>query len=253
MREEKHRLMLGVIERFVITAGFLLLSLVVIHSYAALALTLLLFFYLRFEAVSWRSLLRFLRIPIAFALMGLISIILVLGTNEPDTVLLISKGKIPLSITAESLQRGEIVFWRAFNALLSLYILIGTTTVKEKNALADKLRIPNFLVELSVLSFRYIHLLDRKKKEIIIAQELRLGYSSYRKSFRSVVLLLSSVFIYSISTFRKNYQALLTRGYSGKLYYIGNYENLPKDRWWLIVLILLSVFALLTLYQIFLR
>ncbi len=253
MRDVKHRLRLGVLERFVITLGFLLLSLVITHTYAALALMLLLFSYLRLEAVSWRSLLSFLRIPIAFALIGLASIVLVLGANEPDTVLLISERFIPLSITVESLQRGEIVFWRAFNSLLSLYILIATTTVKEKNALADKLRIPGSLIELSVLSFRYIQLLDRKKKEIVIAQELRLGYSSYRKSFRSVALLLSSVFIYSISIFRQNYQALLTRGYSGTLYYSDGYDDLPKDRWWLITLTVLGVFVLVVLYQMFLR
>lgn len=241
-------LRLGIIERFVLVVGFLVLSLVLTEMPIAPLLTLVLFFLLKIEKLSWRSIFYFLRIPLAFVVVGLLSIILVLSASEPNTVLLISRKYIPLSITIESLKMGEVVLWRAINALLSLYLLIATTTPKEKNQLAIKLNLPQEIIELGILSFRYIQLLDTKKQQIQLAQRLRLGYTSYRKSFQSTVLLLSTVFIYSASAFRLNHQALLSRGYNGRLYYASD-DDFPTDRWWLILTVLVVVALLIFMYK----
>lgn len=250
MKSKRNYMRLGIIERFTTTLGLLCLSLVVTKTYAALFLVLFLLIVLKLQGVRWYSLFRFLRIPVSFVLLGLVSIMLVLGTEAPDAVFLISKRYIPLSITESSLHDAEVVLWRALNALLSLYFFIGTTTVKEKSALAGKLRIPNSLVELGILSFRYIQLLEQKGKEIRCAQRLRLGYISYRSSFQSTVMLLSTVFLQSMVAFQTNHQALLTRGYTGTLYY-RNASHLPKDRKWFIILTIACVVLLLFCYKIF--
>nr|MBS9768942.1 hypothetical protein [Flavobacteriaceae bacterium] len=203
-----------------------------------LFLSAFLLIYLKIQGVKWRQLLAFLSIPIAFAFVGILSIILVLNAEATtDTIFVLSKKHIPLSITWASLRHGEVVLWRAFNSLLSLYILIALFSPQEKSILLAKLRVPQPLVELGVLSFRYIQLLGKKKQEILIAQRLRLGYTTYPKSFRSTVLLLSTVFIYSISAFRMNHQALLTRGYTGTLHYATT-TDYRKDRIWVVGLII---------------
>ncbi len=237
----------GIIERFTIAVAFLVLSLVLTQTVPALLLALSLLIFLRFQNVNWRDLLLFLRIPFVFAFVGLLSIVLVLNANAEDTVCTLSDKYIPLSITQASLMQGQVVLWRAFNSLLSLYIFIAMFTSQEKSVLVRKLRVPQPLVELGVLSFRYIQLLGRKKEEILIAQRLRLGYVGYRRSFHSTVLLLSSVFIYSISAFRMNHQALLTRGYTGTLHY-GGAEDSKADRLWLILLVVAITVLILGLY-----
>lgn len=250
MEPKRSYICLGVVERFIITLCFLCLSLAVTRTSPAFFLALILLMALKLHAVPWRSLLHFLRIPLAFALLGLVSIVLVLGTEFRDTVVIISETYVPLSITKSSLQNAEVVLWRAINALLSLYFFIGTTTVKEKSALAGKLHIPNSLIELGVLSFRYIQVLEKKGKEIKQAQRLRLGYVSYRRAFQSIVLLLSTVFLQSMVAFQMNHQALLTRGYTGTLYY-RNSNNLPRDRKWLVLLIIVCTIVLLFCYKTF--
>lgn len=248
MKDRERYRTLGVIERFAISVGFLVLGLVITKTLAALLLTLLLLLTLKLQAVSWQSLFHFLRIPLTFAFLGLLSIVLVLGADTPNTLWVISRHYLPLSITVESLQMAEIVLWRVLNTLLALYFLIATTTPKEKNALADKLHIPKSLVELGILSFRYIQLLDKRQREIRMAQRLRLGYASYRKSFRSVVLLLSTVFVHSIITFRMNHQALRTRGYTGVLHYTDT-KVFPKDSVWFVVMIFVIVVCVLIFYK----
>lgn len=240
---------IGVIERFAVTVGFLVLSLVVTNSLPAFILTLLLFLWLKVKGVTWLSIFTFLRIPLAFAFFGLLGIVLVLSVSQPDTLWVISREYIPLSITEESLGKAKVVLWRSLNSLLSLYVIIATTSSQEKKALADKLQIPPSVIELGVLSFRYIQLLDKKKQQIATAQRLRLGYVSYRKAFRSSVLLLSTVFIYSLFAFRLNHQALLTRGYTGRLHYSST-DLLPKDRWWFVALVCVAVVSLLICYQL---
>lgn len=239
---------LGVIEHFAVTVGFLVLSLVITNSLPAFILMLVLFLWLKVWGIAWRSIFVFLRIPLAFAFFGLLGIVLVMSVSHADTLWVISRKYVPLSITVESLEKAKIVLWRSLNSLLSLYILIATTSSQEKKALADKLHIPSGIIELGILSFRYIQLLDKKKQQIVTAQRLRLGYVSYTKAFRSSVLLLSTVFIYSLSAFRLNHQALLARGYTGTLHY-SSADLLPKDRWWFVALVFVSVVSLLVCYQ----
>lgn len=242
---------LGIMERFAIASSSLLLSLVITQTLSALLLSLSLLFLLIWQRISVYSLLQFLRIPLIFALLGLLSIVLVLGSEAQGTVFIISK-QLPLSITESSLESGKIVMWRSLNCLLSLYFIIATTTLNEKIALTNKLFIPKPLVELGILSFRYIHLLEKKRKEILIAQRLRLGYSSYWKSLRSVAMLLSTIFIFSIHTFRMNYQALLLRGYTGQLLY-NNSNNSQKDRAWFIILTLFITSFLILSYKFYMQ
>ncbi|PVX52167.1 cobalt/nickel transport system permease protein [Balneicella halophila] len=244
----KSSLKLSIVERFTFTVGLLTMSLVMTETPIAPILSIVLILFLKAERIGWLQILRFLLIPLVFIAVGLISIVLVLGVDEPDTVFVISKKYIPLSITLESLRMGEVVLWRSFNALLSLYFLIATTTPKEKNLLAIKLHLPQEMVELGILSYRYIQVLQKKKEEIRLAQQLRLGYTSYRKSFRSTALLLSTVFIYSAYAFRLNHQALLTRGYNGQLYF-NSENNATVERWWLIVLFILLGATLILTYN----
>lgn len=241
---------LGVIEQFAIAVAFLVLSLVLTKTLPAFLLMLFILAFLKWNKIKWRELYLFLRIPFVFAFVGLLSIVLVLNAEGSDAIWVLSERYIPLSITEASLQKGEVVLWRAFNSLLSLYIFIAMFSPQEKGYLLAKLRVPQSLVELGVLSFRYIQLLGKKKQEILIAQRLRLGYIGYRRSFRSTVLLLSTVFIYSISAFRMNHQALLTRGYTGTLHY-GFAEDFPKDRIWVLLLVFCAVVAVLIVYNVF--
>lgn len=241
---------LGILEKFTLSISFLVMSLVIIRDMFAFILMLCLLSFLLFYNIKLKEILRFLRIPLIFAFFGLLSIILVLGTNENDAFWVISSKYIPLSITNESLAEGKTVLWRVLNSLFSLYILIATTSPIEKNTIAEKLHIPKSLIELGVLSFRYIQILEKKKREIMTSQRLRLGYSSYRKSFNSLALLLSTIFIYSITAFRTNYQALICRGYNGSLYHSPDITNLPKDRWWVLLTFTILTIFILVFYQI---
>lgn len=242
---------LGVLEKLGISLSFLILSLVLTRDIFALFLMLTIWGGLLCYNISIKNVLLFLRIPLIFAFLGLLSIILVLEANENNALWIISQKHIQLSITSKSLAEGKVVLWRVINSLLSLYTLIATTTPIEKNLIAEKLHIPKPLIELGVLSFRYIQILEKKKQEIQTAQRLRLGYVSYKKSFYSSTLLLSTIFVYSINTFRINHQALLCRGYSGTLHHSPDITTFAKDRW--SVLSALAIFTTLVLvfYQMY--
>lgn len=238
---------MGVVERFAISAGLLVLSLVITKILPALLLTFALLIALKAQYISWQAIFFFLRIPVFFAILGLLSIVLVLSTDQADTLWVLSKRYFPLSITIESLEKARIVLFRSLNSLLALCVFVTATSIKEKSILAGKLHIPQPLVELGVLSFRYMQLLDKKQREIKVAQRLRLGYRSYRQSFRSLSLLLSTVFFYSVTIFRLNHQALLARGYTGVLHY-GDTAASPRDRAWFVGVVVGAVALLLYLY-----
>lgn len=242
---------LGVLEKLSSSLSFLILSLVITRDIFALFLMFGIVGFLLCYNIKIKNILLFLRIPLIFALLGLLSIILVLEANEHNALWIISQKHIQLSITSQSLAEGKVVLWRVINSLLSLYTLIATTTTIEKNVLAEKLHIPKPLIELGVLSFRYIQILDKKKHEIQTAQRLRLGYHSYKQAFHSSTLLLSTIFIYSITTFRTHHQALLCRGYQGTLYHSTDITTLARDRWWVLSALVIFTTLVLVFYRMY--
>lgn len=231
--KKKEYLLLGLWEKFVFLFIFLILAITKTKEHTPIYIASVLFFYLFIvQKATIKSVLYFLRIPLFFALFGLLSIVIVLGISE-DAVWKLSLPYISLSITNESLLHTQTVAYRVFNSLLVFYGLVTSFNRDEYLHICKKLHIPSDLIELGVLSFRYVHILMNKAKEIHIAQQLRLGYVSYRISLSSFSLLLSSVFIYSTIFFRKNYQALLCRGYNKQLFYPIQITAQPH-RWWLI-------------------
>lgn len=234
----------GLWEKLSIFIGVLFLALTKTNGFTPLVLTaLLLIFILIIQKTPFRQLIRFLRIPLFFALFGLFSIILTLGSAE-NSIWVFSSKYISLSITNDSLFQTQTVAWRLLNSLLVFYTLIAYFTRDDFLKICEKTKLPIDLIELGVLSFRYINIVSQKAQEIRTAQQLRLGYTSYRISLNSFSLLLSSVFIYSSVFFKQNYQALICRGYDKQLYYPTKMHH-RKDRWWLLIFIIVSYFLLL--------
>jgi cobalt/nickel transport system permease protein len=79
------------------------------------------------------------------------------------------------------------------------------------------LRVPVLLIDLLTLCHRFIFVLLESAGTIRIAQLSRGGYSSPARGLRSYALLAANLFVNALARARRLHQAMLGRGYRGRL------------------------------------
>ena len=196
-----------------------LLLCVLLDSVLAGALTLLLLSALNLALGGQRrrDLLRFLKAPLVFLLIGCLPIALrPIGTAEALWAFCLP-GRWRWGITAENLQLALLVFSKAMGAVSAMYFLSMNTPMTDLTAALRRLRVPSLFVELTELIYRFIFLLTGEAGRVRTAQESRLGYRGFRRSMGSLGTLLSVVFVRALRRGNRVFAALESRGYTGSL------------------------------------
>ena len=166
--------------------------------------------------IPWRGYLRVLVVPLTFLFW---SCLVLLVTFSPTTLPLLHLPWTDLAIglNRSGLPVAGLVFARSLGALCSLLFLALTTPLSEIAGLLQRLGIPRTFVELMIITYRQIFILLATFTRIRIAQEARLGYHSFRVSWRSAGELAGNILIKTVVRARHNHQALLARGYDSEL------------------------------------
>ena len=92
----------------------------------------------------------------------------------------------------------------------------------------ERFRIPQIITELAMLMYRYIFLFLDEGINMYHAQETRLGYSSYKKSFKSMGMLGSNLFIRTWIKGEQAHVAMESRCYDGSIKTMKEPENLKS-------------------------
>jgi cobalt/nickel transport system permease protein len=126
------------------------------------------------------------------------------------------------------------------------FFLILTTPMTSILLLLRKARVPQVLVETSLLIYRYIFVFIEVMETMHTAQELRLGYSSLMKRLRSTSLLIANLFIRTLEQGERTFTAMSARGYDGNIRVL---EDLPKpNKTALIGIVLFAAFLIIAAY-----
>ncbi|TRX70226.1 energy-coupling factor transporter transmembrane component T [Carboxylicivirga sp. M1479] len=163
------------------------------------------------RSLSWRLLL----LAISFVVLGSLVLMLVVGHKNIDAWWQIECFGLWWSITYNSFWYALQLACRAVNSILFIQLLSVNISLAEAITTARKLKVPNSLLELVLLSYRYLFVLKETAHVVRLAQNQRLGYISFRNSLRSTGLLLSMVFIKSLRFSMQNFQSMQVRGYGG--------------------------------------
>ena len=153
--------------------------------------------------------------PAGFAVAGVIIIAFFSGSGQE--LLSFELIGYPLSIRADGLELALLVFSRSLSGMCCLYFLALTTPMIELFAMLKASRLPESVIELSMLIYRYIFVFLDMALCIKYAQTVRLGYSNFRRSIRSMGMLGSTLFIRSWEQGDKLFLAMDSRCYDGKM------------------------------------
>ncbi|MBU7007045.1 cobalt ECF transporter T component CbiQ [Phosphitispora fastidiosa] len=128
-----------------------------------------------------------------------------------------------IKIYGEGLILGTTVLLRIISSVSILLCLSLTTPVHELGYALIWFRIPRVIVEILLLTYRYLFVLWDEGMRIRQAQAMRLGYPDWRnpagwkKAVNSTSTLMAMVFIRAYDRAENTFSAMQIRGYNGDI------------------------------------
>lgn len=165
-----------------------------------------------------------IRIPIKLicirllAPMGIVFVLVVLKTfmTKGTTIISVSMFGHEFIASEEGLRLGLLLGSRVFGAVNVMLLLSSVSPAHEIFHALRFFRIPEAWVEIALLVYRYVFALLDHTSDLIVAQRVRLGYSSLTRSLSSVSVLAGTVVGRSMDQAMRTYEAMTLRGYTGK-------------------------------------
>lgn len=117
---------------------------------------------------------------------------------------------------------------RSLGATSALIFLCVTTPLSAQMGLLRQWHVPDFLLDIMSLTYRLIFLFDDVLERRITAQAGRLGYRDFRTGFRSVSLVVASLFVHTLARAQAMERGLAGRGYDGTLRVLDRSPRQPQ-------------------------
>lgn len=116
-----------------------------------------------------------------------------------------------------SAARAEEVSLRAFASLSVTVLFSCTVSVPRWLALLRRLRVPGAMLDLFLVCYRTVFLLDEARVSLLRAQNGRLGYASARAARRSSAMAAAGLFLRALAQAQRLERGLQARNYDGRL------------------------------------
>jgi cobalt/nickel transport system permease protein len=156
-----------------------------------------------------------LLIPLSFSLLSAVVVAFMYGGGHQ--LFNFNFLSLNLGIREEGANLALLLIARTIGGMCSLFFLALTTPMIEILSILKSLSLPEFLVELSMLIYRYIFVFVDQAAKIHSAQVMRLGDSGLKSSISSFAMLCSVLFLRSWEQGERLAVAMDARCYDGKL------------------------------------
>jgi cobalt/nickel transport system permease protein len=153
--------------------------------------------------------------PILATTLNCIVIALFFGSKNP--IAYIGIQSYGITVYGDAVDLAITLLCRVLGGVSSLFFLSLTTPMMDTWIVLRKMGIPSILVEMSMLMYRYLFVFLEYASRMRLAQELRLGYSTLRRSFRSISLVATNLFIVTLQQGERTFTAMTARGYDGNI------------------------------------
>ena len=162
--------------------------------------------------IPFITILRNMALPLSFA----VFILLIRGLHEGEKVWLsVSVIGYKVVLKEEGLWAGLQTCSKVLGGISLVILLSFTTTISQLCAGLKWFRVPNTIIDLLALIYRYIFLLLDEVDTMWTAQKSRLGHASWKKMIQSFGTLGGMLFIRAFERAERTYEAMHARGYEG--------------------------------------
>jgi cobalt/nickel transport system permease protein len=156
-----------------------------------------------------------LLIPFSFSLLSAAVVAFMHGGG--DSLFIFNVSGFSLGIREDGANLALLLITRTLGGMCSLFFIALTTPMIEIFSILKSLGLPDFLVELSMLMYRYIFVFLDQAAMIHRAQVMRLGDAGIKNTLNSFSMLSSVLFLRSWEQGERLIVAMDARCYDGKL------------------------------------
>lgn len=177
------------------------------------------FITIKIGGVSTSIYLKLMLMPLAFIVLGTVAIAISFSKNKVGIIYL-PLFKYYLCITKYGFMEAVKVSLNALGGVSSLYMLSLSTPMYEIIEVLKKCKLPQVVIELMFLIYRYIFILFKMQSLMHISAESRLGYSGVRQSIFSFTHIGANLLAVSFKKAGDYYDSMVSRGYDGNLNFL---------------------------------
>ncbi len=166
-------------------------------------------------------------IPLSFVLVGTLALLWGIYAQPCGQIQLPLWGKW-LCVTQQSRATAWLVLSRALGGLSCMYAISLTTPMTQLIPLLRSWRVPEIVIELMYLMYRYLFVLLDTYHQSWVAAQSRMGFDYWPDSVHTMGMLLSRLLGRSFARAGACWDAMESRCYEGRLCFL---ETLPPLQW----------------------
>jgi cobalt/nickel transport system permease protein len=205
--------------KFTIGATLLIASIIFNNRvFVAVVMGLMSFCIVFLAKIDFKYYIKLLAIPIYFLIFSTMATLISISKEPIDFIINIKIYKFYIGISSLSLNISINLLLRSMCCLTCTYFLVLTIPFNQMILILKKLYIPKTAIEITVLVYRFIFIFLEEIQEIYISQRLRFGYINLRTSYKSLGILISTLFIRVMSRYKDMSISLETKLYNGEFY-----------------------------------
>lgn len=207
--------------KFAIGMLLLILSLINPYNYISLLIIgIMSFVIVKIAKIEFKDYIHFIKIPLLFLFISIIMILLNFSREKESLLYSINIGSLYVGVSNESIISSTRLFFRALSCLTCIYFVILTTPFNQLIFVFKKLHLPDIVLEISMLMYRFIFIFIEEVVDIRKSQELRFGYINLKNGYNSFGLLVNMLFKRMMIRYDEMSIALDMKLYDGTFYIV---------------------------------
>lgn len=207
--------------KFAIGMLLLILSLINPYNYISLlVIGIMSFVIVGIAKIEFKDYIHFIKIPFVFLILSIIMILLNFSKDKGSLLYSINIGSLYIGVSNESIVSSTRLFFRALSCLTCIYFIMLTTPFNQLIFVFKKLHLPDIVLEISMLMYRFIFIFMEEVADIRKSQELRFGYINLKNAYNSFGLLVNMLFKRMMIRYDEMSIALDMKLYDGTFYIV---------------------------------
>lgn len=171
--------------------------------------------------IDLKNYLKLLKIPVYFLVIGVGLNLINIGFTSENMVYSFNIYSLYIGTSIESINTSLYILIRSMSCLSCVYFIVLTTPFNDLLFLLKKMRLPDTVIELSMLIYRFIFIFLEEVIDIRKSQELRFGYINLKTSYKSLGMLASILFKRMMIRYEDLSISLDIKLYNGEFHIVG--------------------------------
>ena len=185
-----------------------------------LAIVILMLIVVRFVAkINLKKFIKLYKIPAAFIVLGVISILIGFGYNTENYTHYIKIGNIYAGFQKSMINDAKLILSRSLAAISATFFISVTTPITQLAQVLKKMHVPQEFIEQMILMYRFIQIFSIELEAMHSAGELKHGFESPKTWLRSVSEITKMLFFRVMRSYTDFKNALDLKLFDGNFYF----------------------------------